>query len=78
MIRDAGQVGLYLDGALRPWSTRGYGAPRRLVAPGAVDLLTPPAIVASIAAGYRPLLHPTAVPGGPPPGCRAHPGLPGS
>jgi hypothetical protein len=29
-------------------------------------------MVAAIAAGYRPLLHPTAVPDGPPPGTRAH------
>ncbi len=72
MIRDAGRVGLYLDGVLRPWSMRGYGAPLPLAAPGAVELLTPPSIVAAIAAGYRPLLHPTAVPGGPPPGTRVH------
>jgi hypothetical protein len=76
MIRDAGRVGLYLDGGLRPWSASGYGAPQPLAAPGAVELLTPPASVAAIAAGYRPLLHPTAVPDGPPPGTRAHPAPP--
>jgi hypothetical protein len=42
-----------------------------------VEVLTPPSITAAIAAGYRPLLHPTALAGPPlagvaPPGVRVH------
>jgi hypothetical protein len=29
--------------------------------PGAVEVLTPPSTVATIAAGYRPLVHPSAL-----------------
>ena len=29
--------------------------------PGAVEVLTPPSTVAAIAAGYRPLVHPSAL-----------------
>lgn len=46
--------------ALLRWSPDGYGAgkkrPRRI----AVDVLTPPAILAVLAAGYRPRWHPSA------------------
>jgi hypothetical protein len=70
MIRDGGQVGLYLGGALRPWSWDGYGA--AVPAGDVVELLTPPSIAAAIAAGYRPLVHPTAT-AGPAGGVRAHP-----
>jgi hypothetical protein len=48
-----------LAGTVRPWRLDGYGAP--VDAPsGPVELLTPPATVATIAAGYQPLVHPTA------------------
>jgi hypothetical protein len=59
MVRYAGEAALVLDGRLRPWSVGGY---RPAVAPvrGVVEVLTPPASVAVLAAGYRPLLHPTA------------------
>lgn len=60
MIRCRGVVGLLLGGRMLPWSSRGYGAPVRVPAPTTVELLTPPATVATIAAGYRPMLHPTA------------------
>jgi hypothetical protein len=40
-------------GALRPWSPGGYGPPRAVPA-GTVRVLTPRAIAAAIAAGYRP------------------------
>jgi hypothetical protein len=33
---------------------------------GPVEVLTPPAIIAVIAGGYRPLAHPTALPERPP------------
>jgi hypothetical protein len=59
MIRAEGQTGLYRGGALLPWSWDGYGAP--VPAGDVVELLTPPSIAASIAAGYRPLVHPSAV-----------------
>jgi hypothetical protein len=59
MIRVDGVTGLLLDGRLRPWSFQGYGPPAPLPS-GPVEVLTPPSIVAAIAAGYRPLVHPTA------------------
>ncbi len=40
--------------ALLPWSFFGYGAPEPRPARGAARVLTPPAIVAALAAGYRP------------------------
>ena len=43
-----------------PWSFAGYRAAAP-VSPGtSLTLLTPPSIVAALAAGYRPLVHPTA------------------
>ena len=77
MIRAGGYTGLFLAGRLRPWSSRGYGAPAEVAWPGAVEVLTPPSTAAAIAAGYRPLVHPTALtgpplPGGAPPGVRVH------
>jgi hypothetical protein len=49
---------LLAGGALLPWSLAGYLSPVR--PPATVELLTPPATVAAIAAGYRPWLHPSA------------------
>jgi hypothetical protein len=72
MIRAGGQVGLYLGGSLRPWSWDGYGAPVPVSAGREVELLTPPSISAAIGAGYRPLVHPTALAGTAPDGVRAH------
>ncbi|QCI65713.1 hypothetical protein [Phreatobacter stygius] len=46
-------------GAFLPWSFAGYGRPRARPA-GEARLLTPPAIVAVLAAGYAPLWHPSA------------------
>jgi len=40
-----------------PWSFGGYGTPVWLPPATQVELLTPPATAATIAAGYRPLLH---------------------
>jgi hypothetical protein len=62
MISHAGSTGLWCDGALRPWSFEGYGAPVPLPARAEVTLLTPPSIVAALGAGYRPLVHPSAGP----------------
>jgi hypothetical protein len=46
--------------ALLPWSFAGYGAPRSRPRGIEVDLLTPPAIVAVLSAGYRPQWHASA------------------
>jgi len=61
MIRAGGDAGLWLAGRVWPWSFGGYGAPARLSVPGPVEVLTPPSTVATIAAGYRPLVHPSAL-----------------
>lgn len=47
-------------GRLLRWSPAGYAETRRLPVAGEVDLLTPPSIVAALAAGYRPHWHPSA------------------
>jgi hypothetical protein len=72
MIRARGRTGLYLGGSLRPWSWDGYGAPVPVGGDDVVEMLTPPSIVAAIGAGYRPLVHPTALAGRPDGGVRAH------
>jgi hypothetical protein len=60
MIRHDGVTGLLVGGCLLPWSFTGYLAPVALPPGTRAELLTPPATVAVIAAGYRPLLHPSA------------------
>ncbi len=60
MIRHDGATGLLAGGCLLPWSFAGYLAPVALRPGMQAELLTPPATVAVIAAGYRPLLHPSA------------------
>ena len=60
MIRRDGEVALYCDGTLRPWSLAGYGPPRPAGPRTRVELLTPPSAAAVLAAGYRPLVHPSA------------------
>ena len=59
MVRHRGEPALVLDGGLWPWSFTGYGPFLRPSTGGVVEVLTPPASVAVLAAGYRPLLHPT-------------------
>jgi hypothetical protein len=58
MISSDGTPGLLLRGQVLPWSFEGYGAP--VDPPPTAELLTPPASAATLAAGYRPLLHPSA------------------
>jgi hypothetical protein len=53
-----GGTALLVAGRLLPWSWDGYRPPLR--PPATVELLTPPASVAAIAAGYRPWVHPSA------------------
>jgi len=63
MIRHGGAPGLLAGDGMLPWSFAGYQAPVALSPTTTVELLTPPATVATIAAGYRPLLHPSAAAG---------------
>jgi hypothetical protein len=60
MVRHAGTCSLVAGGSILPWSFTGYGAPIALPPATSVELLTPPSTVAAIAAGYRPLIHPSA------------------
>jgi hypothetical protein len=60
MVRYRGQLGLLAGGHLLPWSLAGYRTPVPLAPDMPVEVLTPPATVAAIAAGYRPILHPSA------------------
>jgi len=60
MIRHDGVCGLLSGGRFLPWSFAGYQAPVELRPAATVELLTPPATVTAIAAGYRPVLHPSA------------------
>jgi hypothetical protein len=64
MVRHRGAPGLLAGGRLLPWSFTGYLAPVTLAPATRVELLTPPATVAAIAAGYRPLLHPSTAAAG--------------
>jgi hypothetical protein len=60
MIRHRGVPGLVAGGSVLPWSFSGYLAPITLPSATPVELLTPPTTVRAIAAGYGPLLHPSA------------------
>lgn len=60
LVRHDDGVGLLLAGQLLPWSPAGYQPPVPLPPATQVELLTPPATAAVLAAGYRPLVHPTA------------------
>ena len=59
LVRLGDTAALWFGAALLPWSFSGYGAPIERPR-DEVELLTPPATVAVLAAGYRPLVHPTA------------------
>jgi hypothetical protein len=58
MIERGGAAFLRQQGKLLPWSFAGYGPPISVA--GEVTALTPRSIVAAIAAGYAPALHPSA------------------
>jgi hypothetical protein len=60
MVRYGGIVGLIAGERFLPWSFTGYGDPIAVKPVTSVEVLTPPATVATIAAGYRPLLHRSA------------------
>ncbi len=61
MIRYDGRPALVLENKVLPWSWQGYGAPRRPAGLHEVAVLTPPANLVVLKAGFTPLLHPTAV-----------------
>jgi hypothetical protein len=50
----AGGPALVLAGAVVPWTTAGYGPRQDRPAGGTAELITPPASVAALRAGYRP------------------------
>lgn len=58
MIARAGEAFAVRGRHLLPWIPEGYGAPLRRPRGIDVDVLTPPSILAVLAAGYRPLWHP--------------------
>ena len=60
MVRHARRPALLWGGRLYPWSFGGYGAPLAFASRTTVDVLTPSATVAILAAGYRPQIHPSA------------------
>jgi len=63
MVRSGDGAALLSDGALRRWSPDGYGAPAAAAPQGLAEVLTPPSIVAAIGAGYRPMVHASALAG---------------
>jgi len=64
MVRRTGAPFLFVGRALLPWSFSGYGDPVAAGPRTEVELLTPPAIVGVLAAGYLPYVHPTAASSG--------------
>jgi hypothetical protein len=58
-VRTPGGPALFWGGQLWPWSFAGYGAPQHAPADKLVAVLTPPSIVAILAAGFRPNVHET-------------------
>jgi hypothetical protein len=60
MVRVDAVPALLAGGTILPWSFAGYGPSTAIAPDTSVELLTPPAITAALAAGYRPLVHPSA------------------
>jgi hypothetical protein len=58
-VRTSNGPALLWGGQLWPWSFAGYGASQHAPADRLVDVLTPPSIVAILAAGFRPKVHET-------------------
>jgi hypothetical protein len=52
---------LVLDHAVIPWTAQGYGAAHRRPPDGSVEVITPPATLAALQAGYRPQIDSTAL-----------------
>jgi hypothetical protein len=60
MIDLDGEPWLVYGGGLLAWTPGGY-LPRPVEAPASVTVITPRATVATLAAGYRPVVHPSAL-----------------
>ncbi len=60
MIELSGAPWLVNGGKLLAWTPAGYAGRHALVPAGPVTVITPRATVAVLAAGYRPVMHPTA------------------
>jgi len=60
MIASDGAAWAVHGASLLRWTPTGYSGRNRRPRGTMVDVLTPPAIVAVLAAGYRPHWHPTA------------------
>lgn len=56
----AGAPHLVLDDHLTEWTTQGYSTRRSRPRSGTADVLTPPAVVAALKAGYEPQIDRTA------------------
>jgi hypothetical protein len=56
---EEGAFAMHGDALLR-WTPGGYGEPRKRPRAITVDVLTPPAILAVLSAGYQPHWHPSA------------------
>jgi hypothetical protein len=61
MIRYDGRPALVLDRHVLPWAWQGYEKPRRPTGLIEVEVLTPPANLVVLKAGFAPLLHSSAV-----------------
>jgi hypothetical protein len=59
MVFQGGAPHLILEGRARPWSLRGYGSPTAPL--DCAQLITPPATVAVLKAGYRSRIHASAL-----------------
>jgi hypothetical protein len=59
MIVSAGEALAVRGRKLLPWTPSGYGPPVARPRGGDVDVLTPPSMLAVLAAGYMPLWHPS-------------------
>ncbi|WP_433008312.1 hypothetical protein [Kribbella sp. CA-294648] len=60
MIRFDGRPALVLDGSVLSWSWEGYASPTRPAGLRQVEVLTPPANLLVLKAGFAPLLHSSA------------------
>jgi hypothetical protein len=60
MVRYGGRPALVLGECVLGWTFQGYERPIALARSARVELLTPPATVATLARGYQPVLHPSA------------------
>jgi hypothetical protein len=60
MVRFDGRPALVLGKHVLPWSWEGYGEPLRPPGLREVEVLTPPANLVVLQAGFAPLLHPSA------------------